>query len=136
VVKIGISLNETSPPLACFKSDEVLNKLNELSNSVKIEDAPTTAVVNFKGNELIIGLGIDPSFLCIQIFPCDGEFYTSIGNEKPGKEIMSYGAGQDSYWDSENLIPFANALMAIEYFIENEKLSPKVKWKKGNGEIV
>lgn len=134
--RITISVNEENAPMECFSAEEVIVKLSELSNSIEIEDAPVTAIVNSNGNELILGLGIDPTFLCIQIYPCDGEYYTSVGGEKPGKEIMSYGAGQDSYWDSENLIPFKKALKAVTFFIDNEKLFSEVKWKNWDGKFV
>ncbi len=134
--EIDVYYDERKPPIRCrslAEVDTVLDKLNREADPTK---DPLAVAIKVFGHEIATGLGTDPTFLCLQIEPCDGEYYLAVREQVEGETRRFYGAGQDSYWQPENMIPLAAARSAVRYFIEHQKRSPSVRWQDWKGRDV
>ena len=98
---------------------------------------PLGVSIVIPGYEVDMGLGTDRSFVCVQVEPCDGEFYLALGDPSAtGEHVMFYGAGQDSYWAPKNLIPLATAREAVRYFVQHQRRWPQLRWQDSGGRDV
>jgi hypothetical protein len=130
--EIDIYIDDTKPPIKCRTLDEVdatLDLLNEPANV----DLPLAVAIKLFGHEIDVGLGADPTFLCLQIDPCDGEYYLAVGDQHDGMTRRFFGAGQDSYWEPKNLIPLNTARSAVRYFIAHQRGISNVRWHDWTG---
>ncbi len=131
--EVLVYYDEREPPIRCSSLQEVDAALDRLHRDVDPTKCPLAVAIKVFGHEIDIGLGADPTFLCLQIEPCDGEYYLPVGNDTEGESRMFYGAGQDSYWDPRSLIPLEMARSAARYFIEHQRRSPLVRWQDWEG---
>jgi Immunity protein Imm1 len=131
--EIDVYYDERKPPIRCHSVTEVDAALDKLHREADPTRDPLAVAIKVFGHEIDTGLGTDPTFLCLQIEPCDGEYYLAVGDQTDGKTRMFYGAGQDSYWKPINLIPLEAARSAVRYFIEHQKRSPSLRWHDWNG---
>jgi hypothetical protein len=134
--EIELFFDERKPPIRCRSLQEVDAALDKLHREVDPTKDPLTVAIKVFGHEVCIGLGADPTFLCLQIEPCDGEYYLAVGEQTQGETRRFYGAGQDSYWKPKNLIPLVEARAAVRYFIEHQGRSPSLRWQDWNGRDV
>ena len=130
--EISVYFDEGKPPIKCRTLNEVDDVLDELHDGA-VRQGPLAVAVKVFGHEIDLGLGVDSTFLCLQIEPCDGEYYLAVGEKTEGETRAFYGAGQDSYWCPKNLIPIEDARPAVRYFIEHQQPSPLVRWEDCNG---
>jgi len=134
--KIAIYFDEAQPPIVRDSLDQVEAELDRLHQRACTQTIPLAAAIKVFGHEIDFGLGTVLTFLCLQIDPCDGEYYLAVGTQEEGECQMFYGAGQDSYWEPKNLIPIEDARMAIRYFIEHRRRHPSLRWQDGYGRDV
>jgi len=134
--EIDIYFDEHKPPIRCRSLAEVDAALDKLHREADASNAALAVAIKVFGHEIDTGLGAERTFLCLQIEPCDGEFYLAVGEQTEGETKMFYGAGQDSYWQPKNLVLLEAARSAVRYFIEHQKRSPCVRWQDGNGRDV
>ncbi len=113
--EIAVYFDDDRPPVACYSLKEVDAALDKLLREADPTKEPLSVVIKVFGHEIDMGLGTYPTFLCLQIDPCDGEYYLVVGEQTEGETRMFYGAGQDSYWQPKNMIP----LEAARHFIEH-----------------
>lgn len=128
--QFDVYFDDDKPPIQCAslqELDSVLDGLHRQANS------PLAVAIKFPGYEIDMGLGADPTFLCLQVGPCDGEYYFSVGEETNGDTKMFYGAGQDSYWRPKRLIPLVEARQAVRHFVEHRSRSCAICWQDWNG---
>ncbi len=124
--EIDVFFADGKPPIKCRSLQEVDAALDKLHREADPTKCPLAVAIKAFGHEVAVGLGTDPTFVCLQIEPCDGEYYLAVGEQTGGEARMFYGAGQDSYWYPKNLIPLAVARSAVRYFIEHQRRSPLV----------
>lgn len=134
--QIDVYFDDSKPAIRCLSIDELKVTLEKLHRGVDPSKDPLALVIKVFGHEIDTGVGADPTFLCLQIDPCDGEYYLAVGNQTEGESRMFYGAGQDSYWPPMNMIPLKAARAAIQYFVEHQKRDPSVRWQAWNGRDV
>ena len=103
--EIEIYHHEGKPPNRCRSLAEVDAALDKLHREADPTKDPLAVAIKVFGHEIDTGLGTDPTFLCLQIEPCDGEYYLAVGENTDGATRMFYGAGHDSYWGPKNMIP-------------------------------
>ena len=130
---IAVHFDEDKPPIRCTSIDELDAVLDELgARADPTRGARAVAIVVFE-HEIDTGLGADPTFLCLQMAPRDGEYYVAVGDRTDGEPRAFYGAGQDSYWNPRNLIAAADARSAIRYFIRHQARSRSLRWEDWTG---
>lgn len=134
--EIAVYYDDRQPPVTCRSVAEVDAVLDRLHREVDPQKCPLAVAIKVFGHEIDMGLGADPTFLCLQVEPCDGEYYLAVGQESEGDLRMFFGAGQDSYWHPKNLIPLEDARFAARYFIEHQARSPSVRWQDWDGRDV
>jgi hypothetical protein len=127
--EIDVVYDHRKPPIKCRSLAEVDAALDKLHREADPGKDPVAVAIKVFGHEIDTGLGTDPTFLCLHIEPCDGEYYLAVGEQTQGESRMFYGAGDDSYWQPKNLIPLQEARAAVLYFIEHQKRSPYVRWQ-------
>lgn len=127
---INILYEEGKEPKRCSSIEEMDRVLDEIHAAVpEDESLHTIAIINEADDEIVAGLGKDLSYLCFQVSPRDGEYYTSFGDEEPDDEVESYGIYRDTYWNSKVLIPMTAVRDAIRYFVTHGKRDPSVRWR-------
>jgi hypothetical protein len=134
--EINVYYDECKPPIRCRSLQEVDTTLDRLHREADPTKDPLAVAIKVFGHEIDTGLGTDPTFLCLQIEPCDGECYLAVGEQTAGETRTFYGAGQDSYWHPKNLIPLEVARSAVRYFIQHQQRDPSVRWQDWNGRDV
>ena len=127
--QIDVYYDDRKPPIECSSLEEVDAVLDKLHQGVDPTKVPLMVAIKVFGHEIDMGLGTDPTFICLQIEPCDGEYYLAVGDQVKGERRMFYGAGQDSYWEPENLIPLESSRSAARHFIQHQLRSPDVRWQ-------
>lgn len=134
---IDVYYDERKPPIRCLSIQEVDATLDKLHNEADSAGNALAIAIKVLGHEIDTGVGKDPTFLCLQIEPCDGEYYLAVGEElTEGKTQTFFGAGQDSFWQPKNLIPLKTAREAVRFFIEYQMRSPAVHWQDWEGRDV
>jgi hypothetical protein len=134
--EIEVYYDERKPPIKCRSIQEVDEALDKLHREADPTKDPLAVAIKVFGHEIDTGLGTDSTFLCLQIEPCDGEFYLAVAEQPKDATRMFYGAGQVSYWKPKNMIPLEVARSAVRYFIEHQKRSPSIRWQDWNGHDV
>jgi Immunity protein Imm1 len=134
--QIDVYYDESKPPIRCSSLEEVDTALGKLHREADPTEYPLSVAIKVFGHEIDMGLGTDLTFLCLQIEPCDGEYYLAVGDQIDGETRMFYGAGQDSYWEPKNLIPFELDRLAARYFIQYQRRCPFVRWQDWKGRDV
>lgn len=134
--EISIHFDDAQPPIRCHSIQEVDATLDALHRNALGKTPPLTVAIEVFGHEVDLGLGTDPTFLHLQIQPCDGEYYLAVGDLTEGEVKMFYGAGQDSYWEPKNLIPLELARSAARFFVEHQRRCPLVRWQDWKGQDV
>lgn len=134
--EIDVYFDERKPPIKCRSLEEVDATLGKLHLEADPKKVPLAVAIKVFGHEIDTGLGTDPTFLCLQIEPCDGEYYLAVGEQMEGETRTFYGAGQDSYWQPKNLIPLEEARSAVRHFIEHQERSPSTRWQDWDGRDV
>ncbi len=130
--EITIYFDDREPPVTCHSLEELDAALDKLHRQAISTQPPLAIAIKVFGHEIDMGLGMDPTFLCLQYEPCDGEFYIAVGSQEDSEsdsDVMFYGAGGDSYWRPKNLIPLESARSAARYFIEHQARSPLLRWQ-------
>jgi hypothetical protein len=130
--QIAVHFDEGRPPIVCRSVLEVDATLDRLHRDAD-PTCPLAVAIKVFGHEIDLGLGADPTFLCLQIQPCDGEYYIAVGEQTEGDPRVFYGAGQDSYWHPKNLVPMKAARSAVRFFIEQQQRSPDLRWQDWEG---
>jgi hypothetical protein len=97
---------------------------------------PILVCVDLPEHRLDIGLGMDPSFLTVNAHPCDGEFWTALGNGPAGESADVFGCGVHQQVDSQYLIPLADARCGLRAFVETGTRSPSLSWADWSGQRV
>ena len=130
---ICVYFAESAAPIRCrsvAEMDAALDRLHAEHLRSAASGPPLAVSVVIPGYEIDTGLGADESYLCVQVEPCDGEYYIALRDEPAeGESRMFYGAGQDSYWEPKNLIPLPAARAAARYFVEHQRRSPMLRWQ-------
>src|SRR5262245_16622071 len=103
--EIDVFFDERKPPIKCFSLQDVDAALDKLHREADPTRCPLAVAISVFGHAVCTGLGTDSTFLCLNIAPCDGEYYLAVGEQWEGETRMFCGAGQDSYWQPKNLIP-------------------------------
>jgi hypothetical protein len=135
--EIEVYFDERQPPILCRSADEVDAALDDLQQRYAGKATPLAVAIGILGHEVDVGIGADPTFLMLQMAPCDGEYYLAVGDEsRSGEATRFYGAGQDSYWEPKNLVPAEIARAAVRHFIEHQQRSPRVRWQDWGGRDV
>jgi hypothetical protein len=134
--EMDVYFDEGKPPIRCYSLQEVDAALDKLHRESDPAKCPLAVAIKVFGHEIDMGLGTDLTFLCLQMEPCDGEYYLAVGEETKGKTRTFCGAGQESYWDPKNLIPLETVRSAVRYFIEKQERSPFVRWQDWSGKDV
>lgn len=133
---IQIYFSEGKPPLVCHslaEMDESLDRL-DAETRARLQGAdpgdPLAVTIAVPGYQIYTGLGAEQSYISIGVEPCDGEYYTAVGEETAtGESLMFYGSGQDSYWRPKNLLSPQVARRAVRYFVEHQQRSPELRWQ-------
>ncbi len=89
--EIDVYFDESKPPIRCRSLQEVDAALDKLHREVDPTKCPLAVAIKVFGHEIDMGLGADPTFLCLQIEPCDGEYYLPVGEEIETESQMFYG---------------------------------------------
>jgi len=134
--EIDVFFDERKPPIRCCSVQEVDAALDKLHREADPKKCPLAVAIKVFGHEIDTGLAADPTFICLQIEPCDGEYYLAVGEQTEGETRMFCGAGEDSYWHPKNLIPLETARCAVRYFIEHQRRTPSVRWQDWKGRDV
>jgi hypothetical protein len=134
--EIDVYYSERERPIRCRSLQEVDLALDKLHSDADLARTPLAIAIKVLGHEINTGLGTDSTFLCLQIEPCDGEYYLAVGDQTEGEARRFEGAGQDSCWQPKNMIPLEAARSAVRYFIEHQERSPFVRWQDWNGRDV
>jgi len=134
--EIDVYYDDSKRPVRCASLADVDAALDKLHREAYATRRPLAVAIKLFGHEIDTGVGADPTFLCLQIAPCDGEYYVAVGEQTVGEPTMFYGAGQDSYWEPKNMIPAEVSRSAVRYFIEHQKRSPRVRWQDWDGRDV
>src|SRR5262245_40866623 len=134
--EIDVYFADRTPPIRCRSLKEVDKALDTLHREVDPTKCPLAVSIRVFGHEVWTGLGVDQSFVCINIEPCDGEFYLTVGEQPAGEAKMFWGASQDSYWNPENMIPYEKARAAVRYFVRHQRRDPSVRWQDWEGRSV
>src|SRR5215475_4984513 len=116
--EIPVWFADKKPPIMCKSIREVDAALDKLPRQVDPTKDPLQVSIGVFGHEIFTGLGVDRTFVCINIEPCDDEFYLAVGNRTRGETKRFWGAGQDGYWQPKNLVPYKKARAAVRYFIK------------------
>src|SRR5262249_33885983 len=127
--EIDVCFDERKPSITCKSIKQVDLALDNLHREVDPTKCPLCVSIAVFGHQVLTGLGVDQSFVCINIEPCDGEFYLTVGEQPAGEAKMFWGAAQDSYWNPKNLIPYKKARAAVRYFIKHQRRYPSVRWQ-------
>lgn len=96
-------------------------------------DYPVCVVVSIPRFEIILGLGIDPTFVMVNVEPFDGEYYTSLGDPEAVGWTGYYGVGGHTPFPNNSLIPFVEALTAIRDFLCEQQRSQRIRWQDWSG---
>ncbi len=134
--QIDVYYDDRKPPIRCRSLQEVDAALDKLHSEANQTRDPLAIAIKVFGHEIDTGLGTDATFLCLQIEPCDGEYYLAVGDQTEGETRRFEGAGQDSYWQPKNMIALEAARSAVRYFIEHQQRCPSVRWQNWDGRDV
>jgi hypothetical protein len=128
-----ITFNEDADPVECGSSTELDSVLDALHAAASL---PILVCVDLPDHRLDIGLGMDPSFLIVNTQPCDGEYWSAVGDESASGAVDVFGCGNHQAVDSRNLIPLADARRALRAFVETGIKSPLLSWEDWSGRAV
>ena len=133
---------EDHPPyFTCHSVREVLSTLDDLQR-VYLPRSPIVAMIGEEGRDwgegdcICIGLGVDPSFANINIRPCDGEFYLTVGDPNTAGTIRFGGFCGESYFDRKNFVSWGSVLRAVQEFLESGRRSTSIRWHDWSGKEV
>jgi hypothetical protein len=137
---IEIYFAEQTAPIVCHSVTEVDIALDRLDAETRARlqqpdsGHPLAITVVIPGFQVYMGLGASRSYICIAVEPCDGEYYTAVGDATAsGESHMYYGSGQDSYWAPKNLLPPPVVRAALRYFLEHQRRPPELRWQDWDG---
>jgi hypothetical protein len=125
---------ESKTPLLVHSIDEVDSTLEELQQQY-LTKGPTSVVIteaekDFELTDQIgLGLGIDPTFVLIQIAPCDGEYYFAVGDELAKGSVEFFGAGEFIVVERRNFIPWPLVRQVVQEFLEHNRRTTLVRWE-------
>jgi hypothetical protein len=91
--EIDVFFDEREPPIRCRSLEEVGAALERLHRAADPAKCPLAVAIKVFGHAVCMGLGTNPTFLCLQIEPCDGEYYLAVREQTEGETRMFYGAG-------------------------------------------
>ena len=131
--EIEVFFDECAPPISCVTVEELDRVLDQLEARADPTRPPLAVAIVAYEHEVDLGLGTDPTFLCIQVPPRDGECYVAVGDLTAGEARAFYGAGQDSYWAPKHLVPAAAARDAVRHFILCQARSKLLRWESWDG---
>lgn len=94
---------------------------------------PTSVVIPVGGHEIDLGVGIDPTFISVQIAPCDGEYYVSAGDASADGYGEFFGAGEYMAFDRKHFVPWPLIRIAVREFVEYRRLSDSIRWVDWSG---
>lgn len=94
---------------------------------------PALAVVTHQGYGICIGLGIDPTVIEIHHPPCDGEYYTSVGDQEVDDLVDFFGREGHYQYRRNTFVPMAAARRAIRDFIEMGRRLEEIRWRDWTG---
>ena len=132
VAEVGWS--EVEPPVVCRSIAEVDAALERLDRVAAASRGwPVLADIEWRGYAICLGLGIDPTVVEIHYPPCDGEFYTSAGEEQSDQLVDFSGRCGHCQYRRSRFVPMAKARQAIREFLAAEHRSEAVRWKDWAG---
>lgn len=105
--------------------DALLDRAHAASSLTR----PALAVVTHQGYGLCIGLGIDPTVIEIHYPPCDGEYYTSVGDEAVDDLVDFFGHEGHYQYRRNTFVPMAEARRTIRDFIKTGRRSEEIRWR-------
>jgi hypothetical protein len=122
----------------CYSLDELDSTIEQLQREL-IAEGPTSVVISEAGDarlgdEIGLGLGIDPTFVLIQIAPCDGEYYISAGNADSVGNVEFFGARELIVVDRRHFVPWRVVRGAVREFLEHGRFTKMVRWLDCHGQ--
>ncbi len=130
---IELYFAEAQPPILCGSLCELDMQLDRLHEECD-PASPICAEIRVGGFAIDVGLGIDPTFICIQVEPFDGEYYQSVGDPAAEGCVDFYGCGNHTPIDLRTLVPASAIRDAVRLFIANRTLLGSFKWEDWAGE--
>jgi hypothetical protein len=130
--QIDVFFEEGKPPIVCrslAEMDETLDRLHEECDPAR----PICVEVAIPGHRIDIGLGTDPTFICVQVEPCDGEHYLPTGDEAAEGWKDFYGCGNHTPFGRRNFVSLLMVRDALREFVEHQRLSGVIRWQDWAG---
>jgi hypothetical protein len=81
---IAVYFDEHEKPVTCRSLEEVDTLLDRLHREADPTECSLAVAIKVFGHEIDMGLGTDQTFLCLQIEPCDGEYFLAVGEQTEG----------------------------------------------------
>jgi hypothetical protein len=121
-------------PLFCRSVEELDSALERLQQAY-IPKGPTSVVISEAdkepacGDEIGLGLGVDPTFMLIQIAPCDGEYFISCGEKASAGSVEFRGAREVIVVDRRHFVPWRLVRGAVREFVEHGRRNKSLRWQ-------
>src|SRR5262245_57637111 len=131
---------ETDVEPIVFRSVDELDSTLERLQREYTTKGPTSVVISEAGkkfgtgDEIGLGLGLDPTFVLIQIAPCDGEYYFSVGDDAAAGSVEFFGAREIIVVDRLHFVPWQMVRVAIREFLEYGRRTKLLRWQDSFGQ--
>ena len=89
---------------------------------------PICANVVIPGYWVTIGLGTDPTFVLVNVEPCDGEWYISVGDESAKGWADFFGCGNHTPFERRTFVPLSVARRAVREFVQQGRRATVIRW--------
>jgi hypothetical protein len=125
--QIDVYFAEEKPPIKCRSVAEVDATLGRLHRECR-PGHPICVNVVVPGHWISIGLGPDPTLVMQSVEPCDGEWYTSVGDESAEGWADFYGCGNHTPFQRRTFVPLDVARQVVREFVEHQQRSRLIRW--------
>jgi hypothetical protein len=125
-------------PILCDSAEE-LDSILERLHREHLRKRPISVVVSQAGrvygdgDEIGLGLGLDPTFILINVAPCDGEYYISAGDPAAKGDVIFYGAREHIVVERRNFVPWGSVRQAVREFVDDGLRSRLFRWNDCSG---
>lgn len=129
---------DVDPPIRCHSIEDVDSNLARLQQEY-LGRGVTSVVISESeqefghGDEIGLGLGCDPTFILVQVVPCDGEYYISAGDPDAEGEVTFYGARELINVERRNFVPWSLVRQSVREYLEHHRRSDLIGWRDWSG---
>ena len=134
-------VTDARTPITCQSLDDLIVTLDDLQRAY-LSKSPTSVGISEaekafgEGDIIGVGIGIDPTYVVINIKPCDGEFYQSAGDPRAAGTMQLGGFCEPVYMDRNCFVPWPLALQAVREFVEFGRRTASICWHDWSGREV